>query len=146
VAICILVHKRGYYGAQHVKGGIAQFLDGEITGKRRTAVQDSSPLSDVYRLIPYALEFYRDPQGADNESQIPRHRLIESEKSKRVPVHFDFQQIDFSIPVKYFLGQVIVPFHKGLYRFFQGFFGQGRHLEDCHFELFKIGVKSGFHF
>jgi hypothetical protein len=36
----ILVHKRRYYSVQHVKGGIAQFLDGEIAGKRRAAVQD----------------------------------------------------------------------------------------------------------
>lgn len=114
-------------------------------GQGRPAAQELGPLSDVDRLVGNPFKIHGNPHTADDEPQIAGHGLIQGEQAQRLPIDIDLEQVDFLIAFDDFIRQLHVPFKKGLHGFLQSSFGQRRHLQDHHPELFQFLVKTTLH-
>ena len=65
-------------------------------------------LRDVHRVVTDALQIARDLDGADDEPQVARHRLLKGQQLDRGLLHFELELVDLAVAMDDGIGLVLV--------------------------------------
>jgi hypothetical protein len=117
-------------------------LDGRIDHHRRSERnQTQRRLRDVDGVVADTFEVAGDLDGADQESKVACHRLLQGEQLEGELLDLHLQLVNLTVPAEYGVRLLLVPGEQRVHRDVDEFFRTRRHVEQTLLERCQLVVE-----